>query len=77
MAFQISPGVNVSEIDLTAIVPEAEQAAMPPSEAFAPGSIGKKTPLSFKVSFNCSLVTFACTRQSKSASLIEIILLKF
>ena len=39
----------------------------------APGSIGKKTPLSFKVSLSCSRETFACTRQSKSASLIGAI----
>ena len=44
---------------LTAIVPDAEQAAIPPSAALAPGSIGKKTPLSFKSSFSCSLVTLA------------------
>ena len=44
---------------LTAIVPDAEVDAIPPKAAFAPGSIGKKTPLSFKLSFNCSLDTFA------------------
>ena len=44
---------------LTAMVPEAEHAAMPPSAASAPGSIGKKTPSSLKYSFNCFLVTFA------------------
>ena len=44
---------------LTAIVPDAEQAAIPPNEAFAPGSIGKKTPLSFRFSFSCSRDTFA------------------
>ena len=30
----------------TALVPEARVAAMPPSEAFAPGSTGKKRPVS-------------------------------
>ena len=61
---------------MTAIVPEAEQAVIPPKAAFAPGSIGKKTPLSFKNSFNCSLVTLAWTRQSKSSALTDITLLK-
>ena len=32
----------------TAIVPEADVEAMPPIAAFAPGSIGKKTPSSLK-----------------------------
>ena len=32
----------------TAIVPEAEVEAIPPIAAFAPGSIGKKTPSSLK-----------------------------
>ena len=44
---------------LTAIVPEADVAAIPPRAASAPGSIGKKTPSSLKYSFNCFLVTFA------------------
>ena len=43
----------------TAIVPDAEVAAIPPKAAFAPGSIGKKTPSSLKYSFSCSLVTQA------------------
>ena len=51
---------------LTAIVPDADVEAMPPKDAFAPGSIGKKTPSSLKYSLSSSLVTFACTRQSKS-----------
>ena len=41
------------------IVPDAEQAVIPPNAALAPGSIGKKTPSSLKKSFNCSLVTQA------------------
>ena len=32
----------------TAMVPEAEVDAIPPIAAFAPGSIGKKTPSSLK-----------------------------
>ena len=52
----------------TAIVPEAEVEAIPPIAAFAPGSIGKKTPSSLKYSFNCSFVTQAWTLQSKSSA---------
>ena len=33
---------------LTAMVPDADVDAMPPIAAFAPGSIGKKTPSSLK-----------------------------
>ena len=38
---------------------EADVDAIPPKDAFAPGSIGKKTPSSLKYSFRSSLVTFA------------------
>ena len=62
---------------LTAIVPEADVAAMPPIEASAPGSIGKNSPLSFSSSFNCFLVTYASTRQSKSSALTSKILFIF
>ena len=61
----------------TAIVPEAEVAVIPPIEASAPGSIGKKRPLSFNSSFNCFLVTQAWTLQSKSLELIDITLFIF
>ena len=50
---------------------------MPPIAAFAPGSIGKKTPSSLKYSFNCSLVTQAWTLQSKSPALTLKILFIF
>ena len=53
----------------TAIVPDADVAAIPPRAASAPGSIGKKTPSSLRYSFNCYLVTLACTLQSKSSAL--------
>ena len=36
-----------------------EQYTLPPIEASAPGSIGKKSPLSFKDSLSCFLVTHA------------------
>ena len=43
----------------TAIVPDAEQAVIPPKDALAPGSIGKNTPLSLRVSLSCSRDTLA------------------
>ena len=52
----------------TAIVPDADVAAIPPRAASAPGSIGKNTPSSRRYSFSCFLVTFACTLQSKSSA---------
>src|SRR5690606_35721737 len=42
---------------------------MPPREASAPGSIGKKRPLSRRYSFSCLRVTPAWTRQSRSSAL--------
>ena len=65
----VKPEITVLIVPyLTAIVPEAEVDAIPPSAASAPGSIGKNTPSSLKYSFNCFLVTFACTLQSKSSA---------
>ena len=54
---------------LTAFVPEARVAAIPPSEALAPGSIGKNRPVSLRYSFNASLVTPGWTTASKSSVL--------
>src|SRR5277367_1220388 len=42
---------------------------MPPSEASAPGSIGKKSPLSRRCSLSCFLVTPGSTTQSRSSAL--------
>ena len=56
----VRPEITVFMVPyFTAIVPEAEVEAIPPIAAFAPGSIGKKTPSSLKYSFNCSFVTQA------------------
>ena len=52
----------------TAFVPEALVAAIPPSEASAPGSIGKNNPWSLMNSLSCFRVTLACTVQSKSSA---------
>ena len=54
---------------LTAVVPEALVAAIPPSEAFAPGSTGKNKPLSFIKEFKSSLVTPGCITTSISSEL--------
>lgn len=40
--------------------------AMPPSVASAPGSTGKKSPVSLRCAASCIRVTPACTRQSMS-----------
>ena len=52
-----------------AVVPEALVAAIPPSEAFAPGSTGKNKPLSFIKEFKSSLVTPGCITTSISSEL--------
>ena len=45
----VKPEITVFIVPyLTAMVPEAEVAAIPPSAALAPGSIGKKTPSSLR-----------------------------
>ena len=49
--------LNIKEI--ISVAKKAEVDAIPPNAAFAPGSIGKKTPSSLKYSFNCSFVTHA------------------
>ena len=53
----------------TALVPEARVAAMPPREASAPGSMGKKSPLSRRCSLSCLRVTPGSTAQSRSSAL--------
>ena len=74
----MSPDITVFIVPyFTAIVPEADVEAIPPIAAFAPGSIGKKTPSSLRYSFNCSLVTQACTLQSKSSAFTLNILFIF
>ena len=45
------------ELGITAVVPEARVAAMPPIEAFAPGSTGKNSPVARSSSFKASRVT--------------------
>ena len=45
----VNPVITVFMVPyFTAMVPEADVEAMPPIAAFAPGSIGKKTPSSRK-----------------------------
>jgi hypothetical protein len=51
----------------TAVVPLARVDAIPPIEASAPGSTGKKRPVSLKYSLSCFRVTPACTVQSRSS----------
>jgi len=46
---------------LTALVPDALVAAMPPSVASAPGSTEKNRPVSRKCSLSCLRVTPGCT----------------
>mmetsp|Transcript_28984 Transcript_28984/g.66570 ORF Transcript_28984/g.66570 Transcript_28984/m.66570 type:complete len:300 (-) Transcript_28984:73-972(-) len=53
---------------LTAAVPLAPQAAIPPREASAPGSIGKIRPVWRRCVLSARRVTPACTRQSMSPS---------
>jgi hypothetical protein len=50
-------------------VPEARVAAMPPSEALAPGSIGKKSPVCLISRLSCSRVTPASTVTVRSSAL--------
>ena len=50
-------------------MPDARVDAMPPSEASAPGSIGKKSPVSCRYAFNCLRVTPGSTRASRSLAL--------
>src|SRR5580658_5877896 len=45
---------------------------MPPSEASAPGSIGKKRPLSRRCSLSCLRVTPGSTTQSRSSALTVV-----
>src|SRR3954452_14535424 len=52
----------------TALVPEARVDAMPPSEASAPGSIGKNTPWSRRCSFSALRVTPGWITQSRSSA---------
>ena len=52
---------------LTAVVPEARVAAIPPIEALAPGSTGKNNPNSFKLMLSSSLVIPGCTVTSISS----------
>ena len=71
----VKPEITVLIVPyFTAIVPEADVDAIPPSAASAPGSIGKKTPSSLKYSFNCFLVTLAWTLQSKSSAFLQELL---
>ena len=55
---------------LTAVVPDARVAAIPPKEAFAPGSTGKNKPSDLNSLFSCSLVTPGCTITSMSSGFI-------
>ena len=57
LAAETDPTFIEHLIYLTAFVPDARVAVIPPIEALAPGSIGKKRPVSLKCVFNCSLVT--------------------
>ena len=50
-------------------MPEARVAAMPPIEASAPGSIGKKRPVSRRCSLSCLRVMPGSTTQSRSSAL--------
>ena len=52
----------------TAFVPEARVAAMPPIDASAPGSIGKKRPVCRISSLSAFRVTPACTVASRSSA---------
>jgi hypothetical protein len=49
------------------LVPEARVAVMPPSDASAPGSIGKNRPVSLISAFSCFRVTPAWTVHSRSS----------
>ena len=55
--------------DTERATPEARVLAMPPIEASAPGSIGKKRPVARMYSLSCLRVTPGWTTTSRSASL--------
>ncbi len=52
-------------------MPDARVAAIPPSEAFAPGSTGKNSPVARSSVFSASRVIPGCTRTSMSSGAIS------